>query len=268
MVVLCLGGQFGSPVAASVWPTCGEASLYVRQSHRGAFGDSGPVDPVEAAKRDARRARTTIRRYVRHNGLPEVITLTFGGVVPALDEVSGILGFFWRRWCRRTGEPVPAYVVVPEWGKRSDRLHLHMAADWWRRLGAVEVCDRCARPALRRVRRDIPPAGSFCIGCLWGHGFVGRPEEDITRPESVAAYCAKYVSKDLEEGGHLRLGAHRFRTAKGYAPEAVKLEGSSFPELYDAVVSMMGGEEPAWRWNSADADDFKGPPTVVLGWDS
>jgi hypothetical protein len=185
-----------------------------------------------------------------------------------LDDVSTDLHDFWRRWRRATGESLPAYVAVPEWGKSSGRLHLHLAVSWWDRLGAVEVCARCARPALRRVRNDIPPAGSFCIGCLWGLGFVGRPDAGITRPESVSAYCAKYLTKDIDEDGPKVFRRQRYRVGQGFQPEPVRLLAGTVPELVDAAVRLMGGQAPDWEWRSADVEGFRGPPCWQFGWNS
>ena len=247
----------------TVWPTCGEASIFLAGGPARGGLSEGEADGEANRDRAGRRARSEVRRYVRHNELPEVLTYTYrDDRLPGLDRVPKDVEHFWRRWCRATGEKIPPYVLVPEWGSKRGRLHLHMACEWFRRLGAVEVCERCATANLRVVRADLAAPGVLCVGCLWGHGFVGRPEEHVADPDSASAYCAKYLGKDLAVGGPALFGRRRFRTALGYKPEAERFEGLSLDAAYQRMLLAMGGEEYSSTWSSTTESDSKVPVAV------
>lgn len=239
------------PYVVNAWLTAGEATIIFEPSgltRRGGSSEEGlHTDPSELLSRSLRRAAASIRRYAAHNGLGEMMSLTYA-TEPPLDEVSRHLEHFWRRWCRATGRRISPYVIVPEWGPLHGRLHLHTGINWWAELGAVEVCDRCARPALRR-KRPIPPAGSFCIGCLWGYGFVGAPERYDAKPWQLAAYLAKYLAKDMDRQP---FGRQRYRVAKGFQPHATVLHYGSVEEARKGMLGAFGGELPSYRRSSED----------------
>jgi hypothetical protein len=202
-----------------------------------------------------RRAVGNLRRYAAHNKLSEMMTLTYE-TEPPLDEVSRHLEHFWRRWCRATGRQIPPYVIVPEWGPANGRLHLHAGINWWAELEAVEVCDCCARPALR-CKRTIPPAGCLCVGCLWGHGFVGAPERLDAKHWQLSAYLAKYLAKDMDRQ---LFGHQRYRVAKGFQPRPTVLRRRSVEEARQGMLEAFGGERPSFMWSSEDPQYRDGEP--------
>jgi hypothetical protein len=234
----------------TAWPTALEATITfepaARSRYGGASGFGAPItDEDELAQRSIRRAVGKVRRYAVHNGLCELMTLTYADV-PSLDEVPRQVEHFWRRWRRATGSGIRASILVPEWGETTGRLHLHVAIGWWKELGAVEVCGRCALPALEE-KRTIPPAGSLCVGCLWGHGFVGAPDEKVADPHLVARYVSKYLGKDFR--GDV-FGRQRYRVARGFQPHPVTLTYRTRGEARAGMYGVFGGEMPARIWPS------------------
>ncbi len=172
---------------------------------------------------------------------------------------------FWKRYEYKTGESRGPWVAVPEWGHAEGRLHLHMGVSWWDRLRAVEVCTRCARPALLQIRDDVlSPAqlGSRpCVGCLWGHGFVGRPEVLDAGGDTLAGYCAKYLAKDFG----VDAGRQRYRVGEGYQPERVQVDCESAAEAWEAAEVLCGG--PALSVvSSSEWSGWVGPPVWVMDW--
>lgn len=231
----------------SVYPTAGEGTVAWKALSRG----GGPLSEAERAsvaslgrsvvetdnERAVRRARGAVRRYLAHNGLTEMVTLTFAGVPPHVADLSGCVKAFRRRVLRSSGVDLAPYVWVPEWGKETGRLHVHLATRAFSAGAFVEVCEVCAVERLRLVRSDLPPAGSRCFGCLWGWGFVGRPER-ARRDGSggLSSYLSKYLAKDL--GGYLPAGSQRYRVAQGFAVPRLRVEADS---LVGAVACVVDG---------------------------
>lgn len=251
------------------WPTCAEASVTFVKARRECASDpvvaAWPEDGsrevcVEAwtrarssyetnEDRALRRSRAAIRRYTRHNALTEMVTLTFAGEPPEFDSLSAVMAAFWKRFERGTGRSRGAYCWVPEWGTETHRLHIHMAVDWWGELNCVEVCRRCDkygvldRYAAHRggLGEDLRVART-CIGCLWGHGFVGRPLRDDGALDSnedgrgLSRYLSKYLGKDLAVGE----GRQRYRVGEGSMPEFVQWECERPDEGVSLAAELVG----------------------------
>jgi hypothetical protein len=284
------------------WPTCGEASVTFVKDRRESIAPVLAVWELDGSKeitkaqwdaykehretnedRSTRRSRASIRRYARHNALVEMVTFTFAGEPPEFDSLSGVMSAFWKRFERSTGRSRGAYCWVPEWGKATHRLHVHMAVDWWGELNCVEVCERCDKfGVLDRyknhrggVAQDLRNSRT-CVGCLWGHGFVGRPVSGEGEVESnedgrgLSKYLSKYLGKDLDVGG----GRQRYRVGEGNQPECIELITETPDEAVSLAVSSvhcrnaLGESLPDQtpimfvpRW-----DDGYGPPVILLDW--
>jgi len=133
---------------------------------------------------------------------------------------------------------------VPEWGKVTGRLHIHMAVPWWYELNCTEVCPTCDRFNVLstndwRLRGDY-----LCIGCMWGLGFVGRPLDREGQTEtnedgrSLSKYLSKYMAKDL--GSELEKGQQRYRVAEGFQPTCVDEWADSPDEGVSFATSLLG----------------------------
>jgi hypothetical protein len=279
----------GGRWVVKVFPTCGEASVTwsrlpltddSREAAKAGREAKAAVmsrvpQPVQetSEERSVRRARAEVRRYGLHNRLDQMVTFTFAGDPPPFDSLGEVVHNFWKRFYRRAereglspGQRFP-YVWVPEWGKVSRRLHLHMAVSWWDALGCVEVCQGCARDALKAVRKDLPPVGSFCVGCVWGHGFVGRPESNQDG-RSLSKYLTKYLTKDLA-GSEVKKGGQRYHCGEGQRPASARVEADSAYEgvlhALSVVRAIVGAEDvPPVMFAPASDSEWSGPPVVIL----
>ena len=252
-------GSADWPFKVVVWPTCGEASIQWRP----AGYDPQPVgQDNDNLGRSVRRSRASLRRYLVHNQLAYMPTLTFRNAPESMRGVNLAMELF-RNRLRYRGIDEP-WLWVPEAGKLHGRLHVHYVCSWWATSGAVEVCQKCASGKLREVRAQLPPAESFCIGCLWGHGWVGAPSEGVGNARGVAGYVSKYVGKDLV--GLVAPGANRYRLARGHQPEP---EHSTVPLLHQAqqlVRDAAAGASVSMKALHAEIEGWKAPPTWVASW--
>ncbi len=224
-------------------------------------GELVTVNPRERWKESAlSRSKTRIRRYALVNELGLMMTLTFA-IEPRFDQIDYMLQKFWQRWRYKTGESLPAYFVVPEFGTKYGRLHLHVGiGDWWVRQKWVEVCVECAHANLRAKRFNLAPKGSNCMGCLWGHGFVGAPRV-LGDYAEASAYCSKYLAEDLD---HTKVfGRQSYRVAKGFAPRAVSHEVESLQQAVELMRSFTG-DEVEWAFTSSDRPELKLTPSLSV----
>lgn len=240
------------------FPTAGEASIrYV-----GGGSAELPPRPEDHVARSVRRSRSTLRRFCVHNGLGYMPTLTFRRAPSSRAAVCVAVERF-RRRLRYRGVNEPFSWVI-ERGEKDGRLHVHFACSWWGRLGAVEVCERCATAGLRRVRSDIPPSSSFCVGCIWGNGFVGRPDQRIGDPRAVAMYVSKYAAKELNFD---TAGVNRYHVPTGYQPPEVRFGSFRFEEASQRLGEFF---DPLTLEVSALhqllEDEWKGPPLWSYRW--
>lgn len=234
-----------------VYPTAGEASIRFS-----GLPDSPRLDPVDEdhLARSIRRSRSVIRRFCVHNGLGYMPTLTFRH--PPSDErsVHAAVRLFLKR-LRYLGVADP-YAWVIERGESRGRLHVHFGCRWWGDRSAVEVCEKCATTGLRAVRADIPPAGSFCIGCIWGQGFVGAPSECIGDPRKVALYVSKYAAKAL---GFKEGASNRYHVPRGYQPPVLRFGSFTFQGALDRLAGIVDLSSAEVR-TLHDLEEWHGPP--------
>jgi hypothetical protein len=192
---------------------------------------------AESEARAGRRARGKLRRYVVSNDCTRLVTLTCRDQTTDRALLLSRLQTFTKGLNRAA--PGVAWVWVIERHK-SGALHAHLGL-----AGFVHY---------RRLRR------------LWPHGHVwanllrkgkGRPSA-----RAAAGYLAKYVSKDPVADA----GQHRYEVRQGFQPEAVRLTAATFEDAWRIAVAMMGGEIPAYEWESAQCKDWTGPPVAFFAW--
>ena len=254
----------------SAYPTCKEASIVAFGSGL-AGGKESDYRRSEGEVEDSRgrQAKTAVRRICRHNGLTQLVTFTYAEV-PPLGAVSRHFNYFWRKFQEVTGLEIPPYVLVCEWGKAHGRLHVHVGVSWWNEINAVEVCPRCDKYEVISKRgsstRYLAP--HVCIGCLWGRGFVGRPEENAGG-NGLSGYLAKYLAKDLDgvkfdpttgkrvdRSIGLPFGGKRYRASLGAKPIPLKLWAPELEVARSAAVDVVGhGEWPAFSWVGEESSD-------------
>ncbi|MCR2819059.1 hypothetical protein NQ166_09495 [Microbacterium sp. zg.Y1090] len=206
------------------------------------------ADPARAAAEAARRARTRLRRYCAGNGLNRLGTLTYrgeGNHDPVL--VRQHLGVFFRDLRARTGGAAFPYAWVPEWHKTAHGLHAHFAVG-------------------KYIKKST-------IAAAWPHGFVGIKQLGnlpvgstvLSEARVAGGYLAKYVAKSFSDPVARDLGAHRYDVAEGFQPDRLRFSGRSREEVL-ARASEHLAASPAVVWDSAEAEDWQGPPTLWAQW--
>jgi hypothetical protein len=203
--------------------------------------DSIADQPDEHLERSLRRSRGRVRRYAVHNGCSRLLTLTYAPPQPTDARV--VLRDV-QAFQRALGAAYPALAWVRVFERhKSGALHVHVIAS-----GPV--------PKGRLAR-------------LWGHGFVdvrrlGRPGESA---RAMARAGARYAAKYIGKGAIAESGDHRYEVRQGFQPEAVRVRGWTDSEVWTDLVRAMGGELPAYEWESSTATDWRGPPVRFLAWD-
>lgn len=206
------------------------------------------ADPERAAAEAARRARTRLRRYCAANVLNRLGTLTYrggGNHDPALIR-DHLASFFRELRARTGGNPFP-YAWVPEWHKTDHGLHAHFAVG-------------------RFINRSL-------IEAAWPHGFISiklignLPVGSTALSEARVAggYLAKYVAKSFADPVARELGSHRYDVAEGFQPHRIHFTGSSRADVL-AQASAHLSATPSLVWDSAESEDWQGPPTVWAQW--
>jgi hypothetical protein len=214
--------------------------------------------------RSVRRSKSALRRYLLHNNLGHMPTLTFRHAPESLRGVGAAMTLFTRTLMRH-GLDGP-WLWVPEAGHVHGRLHVHMAVNWWSERGAVEVCERCATDSLAKVRSDVPPAGSLCIGCMWGHGFVGAPSEAVGDPRALAGYVSKYAAKSLGlVAGEQR--HDRYHVRRGFQPEAVQWVSTSHDRGLRRLRELVGPGALDTVALHEIVEDWEAPPCFASTWE-
>lgn len=193
--------------------------------------------------RAGRRARCAIRRYVRHNDLPSLLTLT---VAPEhyVDDVGHL-----RARLRKTTDrvqrlygPLPVLAVVERGKRGTKRLHLH--------LGVAN--DERLHEAFREA---------------WPYGFTGTPSSwDRTRAsaQGAARYLEKYVAKDPMRVG---FGTSRYFKTRGHEPPVHRARFAEGARALEVLREVTGGVLPAHEWCSDEDPDWQGPPVRSMRWE-
>jgi hypothetical protein len=116
----------------------------------------------------------------------------------------------------------------------------------------------------------LPPIdGQSQLLAMWAHGRVSRPNKRAhywLTPAERSRALVRYVSKDWNVAAdQTPARAHRYRSARGFAPRPVIVEASTLAELH-RILAEYFGERPARFWSSRDVPDWVGPATVVWQW--
>lgn len=206
------------------------------------------ANPERASSEASRRARTRLRRYCAANRLNRLGTLTYRGTGNH-DPVAvrlHLAGFFRDLRARLGGEPF-AYAWVPEWHKTDHGLHAHFAVGRLLKRGLIEAS--------------------------WPHGFVSIKllsnlpvgSTSLSEARIAGGYLAKYVAKSFADPVARSLGSHRYDVAEGFQPEQLRFYGRSRTDVL-GLASAHLGHDPRTVWDSSEALDWQGPPTVWAQW--
>ena len=169
-------------------------------------------------------------------------------VVPtSFPEVFAYLSRSQRVGEEQLGGDAFPYAWVPEWHKTGHGLHAHFAV---------------GRFIKRRLIENAWPHGFVSIKLL-GNLPVGSTR--LTEARIAGGYLAKYVAKSFADPVARELGSHRYDVAEGFQPERIRFTGPS-PEDVLAQASEHLGAAPGVVWDSSEAEQWQGPPTVWAQW--
>lgn len=189
--------------------------------------------------RSSRRAKGQVRRYAKANKLNRLWTLTYAeGQFDRQRASQDIRRFLERVQTRYGRQPI---LLVLEWHPGGHGLHVHALAG-----------------------RFIPQQA---IQLLWGHGIVHlkqiRARGGQSATGAAAQYASKYISKEMDAPPR----SHRYYITEGWQPEAIEGRVRAKRDVLDWCLEAMGGQVPAYTWDSDDADEWEGPPTLFIMWD-
>ena len=145
--------------------------------------------PEQIAERNARRARTVIRRRIMALGLDHLLTLTYRA---NLDDFRVSVGHL-RRFIRLVKKRYPSYrwVAVAERQKRG-AWHWHLAVS-----GFQDV------RFLREVWKSVVVEGNIDVRGPKGKARCGKL--------NLSYYLVKYISKEIDD---VKAGIHRYFGAR------------------------------------------------------
>jgi len=236
-----------------------KARLSARAADRAAelVANPLPAAQVEAAQaanmeRSIRRAKQAVRWRVKGQSLDHLLTLTVRDNLTDVDALKKI----WKRFVESIKDRSPGkewpYVAAVEAQERG-ALHIHVAVKgrqdvnklrglWWRALGARVKWSRGVPCCLsEQTPGNIDIRGPKKSASKW-------------RGRSLASYLAKYIGKELHQGGK---GSRRYWATTGFVVprQEVFLEAVTFIEamvetalLMESVSGVFGSpwKSPDW----------------------
>lgn len=217
------------------YPSCGEL-VAVAAADRADSEKLSIPDAETNEQRASRRARTVVRRYVVHNRLDRICTLTFNDdhLPASRAEAFRVVSQFLHRsayFDKRT-----PYLFVIERGTRGGRLHAHILVGRW--------------------------IDSRSLAAEWKRGYVDVRRLVAKRgggsaAERAARYASKYVSKETSKQTDREAGDHRYERSQGRNP--VALSGRANRRQLER---FLAGAE--WSTSSEWWERYGGPHCVVL----
>jgi len=185
-----------------------------------------------------------MRRFAVRNGLAWLVTATYRPPQPTDPDVV-------LRDChafqRRLAAARPGLVWVRVFERHaSGTLHVHYLTN--------------GPHGRERETREI--AG------IWGHGFVDARRIKARRggAREAARAAARYGAKYLGKGAATGFGRHSYEVREGYQETPRTVAGWTRDQAWAAVVASMGGEVPAYEWQSVMEPGWRGPPVEFLSW--
>jgi hypothetical protein len=177
------------------------------------------------AKRAACRARRNCRLKIKHAGLSLLLTITYRGAMRDLDRMRRDFAA-WLRVMRRL---LPGFRAVYGFEEHeSGGWHVHVATDKLPRLMQYKGAKVQAWKVGTAVWRSVVPEGGLCfVG-----GRKGRFNQAVS-PARIAAYIAKYLTKDNAAGQH---GRRMWDSTRDLAPPAFVTVDLPPMDIGDAIA--------------------------------
>ncbi|MBP9114849.1 MAG: hypothetical protein KBF89_00705 [Acidimicrobiia bacterium] len=168
--------------ALIIYPQAGEAITAIRRPIRERITPRSYESDLAKEKRS--RATTTIRRYIKANWMPLLVTNTFE-VDVSFEEGIKMSNYWIRKLRKHVFIDSFPYVKVLEGIPDDERLHIHAV---------------------------LPLAPYYQIASTWNKGFV-----DIHRfPRTSSEFISKYLTKTFSD--NLMQGKRGFTTGIGFKP--------------------------------------------------
>ncbi len=201
------------------------------------------------AARNARRARSAIRRYCCANRLRRHAVLTYAEATFDLAQVRRDLLELFRKLNQLQG--AGAAVAVAEPHPEGHGWHIHVALPRYLHRGT--------------------------LAALWGHGHVSislhRAADDT--PAQLSGYLAKYLAKTLDEddlpegftADQLRQsGSHRYWLQPGWQPLLLRYYHRSYGSAWVTLRAVFGGAKAAAAVLSTQVQGYCGPTWYWFAW--
>ena len=234
----------------NLYREAGEAGGCLRVPERGE-PRGWPTDPERSAVEASRRARGQIRRYCAANRLNRLGTLTYRGAgCHDPGQLRDNVGGFFKALRQALGGEAFPYLWVPEWHPGGHGLHVHFAVGRYVRQTLIR--DTWGRGHVHIKLLSNLPVGS------------GALEEARVSARYLSKYATKALDQD-EMGGPRRPGLHRYEVAQGFQPQAINCVGQTFEDVVTQASQVMGAA-PVQVWQSANEEQWRGPPACWIAW--
>ena len=218
------------------WEASAVASGVPSQSS-GSGSGGGKVSEEERAEHDerndlraVRRAKSSVRHFVRHHGLTRLLTFTNGDPAGWATPAEALADT--RAFLKAHGKTLElkgpiCFIVEP--GGRNGRLHVHGAMRRGWRLDYSAIIETWTAFMERRGWHSSASTHRFHVG-----DDQGRYKAGFRDSRRAALYLCKYLSKGFAELARLK-GEHRYRTCGGEVPKG---EAWRAETLEDAALEL------------------------------
>lgn len=188
--------------------------------------------------RSTRRARTKVRRLCKHNGLIEILTLTYRENQTDRSRMGRDLDVFLKRVRRVI--PSFEYVAVFERQKRG-AWHAHLAV---RRVLPLYVVGAGKRKKMVKSFDLLRSMWRGVVGSDNGNIDVSKRRKQRWSPAKIAGYISKYIGKSF--GENLK-NENSYSASNGGLPPPVRFSFESFdtgvPGLFALLSVELSGAE-------------------------
>lgn len=198
---------------------------------------------ARALKRNAGRAKTACRRFIKTMGFNEMATLTYKANMT--DEAQCKKDF--RAWCRIMADAIPGFGYCAGYEPQG-RGAWHVHAAIYKLPAKVERKVRTSDGGWRTIKLDGWRFGTAIWRSIVGEGmcFIGGKGERAKAARrslaKMAAYVSKYILKHAESFPE---GKQRYTHSKGGEipkGERIRFVGMSLGELIGRVFWLDEGE--------------------------
>lgn len=219
--------QYGWSEVAALTP--GAHAAYLEACQNPATPTAAELADSQLANREraTRRARSKVRRRCKHQGLIEILTLTYRENQTDRVRMARDLDVFLKRVRRVI--PTFEYVAVFERQKRG-AWHAHLAV---RRVLPLYVVGSGKHQKMVKSFDLLRSMWRGVVGADNGNIDVSKRRKQRWSPAKIAGYISKYIGKSF--GDNLKY-ENSYSASNGSMPEPVRF---SFANLSDAIGGLF-----------------------------